>query len=108
MLPVNGPYLSEEKILHSPHPACDMRLDKICLGGMAWPVAQLSDHSNHTLSLQTGHCFFWVSGICQFSPIQLTRIFFFVVVVIVVLNEFSKIKAMAVEHYSKSLIFLQL
>lgn len=50
-LSVHGPYLSEEKILHSPHPACDMRLDKICLGGMTWPAAQLSDHSNRTLSL---------------------------------------------------------
>lgn len=47
----NGPYLSEEKVLRCPHPACDTSLDKICLGGMTWPVAQLSDHSNHTLSL---------------------------------------------------------
>lgn len=50
-LSVNGPHLPEEKILHSPHPACDMRLDKICLRGMTWPLARLSDHSNHTLSL---------------------------------------------------------
>lgn len=73
---VNDPYLSGEKILRSPHPACDMRLDKICLGGMTWPVARLSDHSNHTLSLYTGHCSFWVSMVCQLSFIQLARIIF--------------------------------
>lgn len=48
---VNHPHLSEEKLVHPPHPACDMRRDKICLGGMTWPAARLSDHSNRTLSL---------------------------------------------------------